>query len=117
MTRYNCDQSTGTSLDGSPASTAKSTPAPPPESTRLTEPSPAAQAVDANLDWDIRDIIGKKFVDGEVLYLVDWRPTLGNAKELVDEFEARLRAQLDSKNGRGGPCLKRGERAMAVVDA
>jgi hypothetical protein len=52
------------------------------------------QVVDANLDWDVRDILSKKVVNGAVHYLVDWRPTLvpedvlGNAKELVDEFEA-----------------------------
>jgi hypothetical protein len=42
---------------------------------------------------------------------------LGNAKELVDEFEARVRAQLESKSGRGGPGLKQGERVMAVAGA
>jgi hypothetical protein len=49
---------------------------------------------------------------------VDWCPTLvpehelGNAKELVDEFEARVRAQRESKSGQGGPdTLKQGERA------
>lgn len=84
----------------------------------------AAQVVDANPDWEVSDILGKKVVDGEVQYLVDWRPTLvpehelGNAKELVDEFEARVRSQRESKRGRGGPgSLKQGERAMAVADA
>lgn len=79
----------------------------------------AAQAVDASLDWEVRDIIGKRVVDGDVHYLVDWRPTLvpehalGNVKELVDEFEARFRAQLTSETGLGGLGLKQGERAVA----
>jgi hypothetical protein len=80
------------------------------------------QVVDTNLDWDVRDILSKKVINDEVHYLVDWRPTLvpehalGNAKELVDEFEARVRAQLKSKSERGGPYLKQGGRAMTVAD-
>jgi hypothetical protein len=41
-------------------------------------------------------------------YLVEWCPTLepehslGQAKELVDEFEAQLRAQRKVENGRRG---------------
>jgi len=52
---------------------------------------------------------------------VDWRPklvpehALGNAEELVEEFEARLRAQFESKKGRGGAGLKQGGRAMVVA--
>lgn len=69
-----------------------------------------------------RDIIGKKDVDGEVYYLVDLRPTLvpeqalGKAKELIDEFKVRLRAQLESKSRRGRPGLTRGEQAVLVAD-
>jgi len=76
----------------------------------------------ANEDWDVRDILGKD-IDGEVYYLVDWRPTLvpehplENAKELVDEFKARLRAQREPKNGRGRPSLKQGDRAMVGAEA
>jgi hypothetical protein len=79
---------------------------------------PAAQVVDATQYWEIRDIIGKKNVAGKIHYLVDWCPTLvperslRSTEELVDEFEARLRTQLKSKNGRGGGLgLKQGERA------
>jgi len=60
--------------------------------------------------------------NGEVHYLVDWRPTLvsehvlGNVKELVDEFKARVRAQLKSKSRQGRPGLKQGKQAMTVAD-
>lgn len=60
-------------------------------------------------------------IDGVLHYLVEWSATLvpehlpghllGHAKELVDEFEARLRAQRGVKNGRGGPDMKRREQA------
>jgi hypothetical protein len=55
-------------------------------------------------------------------YLVEWSATLvpghllGHAKELVDEFEAQLRAQREAKHGRGGPGLKRGEQAVVKAD-
>jgi len=42
----------------------------------LTEPPLAAKAVDANRDWEVRDVIGKEDVDGEVRYLADWYPAL-----------------------------------------
>ena len=57
----------------------------------------AVQATDDNQDWEVRKIIGKEDIDGVLHYLVDWSPTLvpehslGHAKELVDEFEGRLR--------------------------
>ena len=60
---------------------------------------------DLDPDWDVREIIGKEDLDGVSYYLVDWHPTLlpvhslGHAKELVDEFEARVRAQRGSKRG------------------
>jgi hypothetical protein len=41
---------------------------------------------------------------------------LGHAKELVDELEARLRAQRGVKTGRGAG-LKRGEQAVIEADA
>ena len=60
---------------------------------------------DVDPDWDVREIIGKEDLDGVSYYLVDWHPTLlpvhslGHAKELVDEFEARIRAQRGFKRG------------------
>lgn len=72
------------------------------DSAPFTDPALAAQVVDAGPDWEVRDILGKKVVYGKVHYFVDWRPTLvledvlENAKELVDEFEARLRTQRES---------------------
>jgi hypothetical protein len=99
------DQSSATSVDGRVASTARTAPVAP-ESAPLTDPALPPQVVDADPDWEVRDILGKKVVDGKVHYLVDWRLTLvleselGNAKELVDEFEARLRTQRESQHGR-----------------
>ena len=46
--------------------------------------------VDADQDWEVRDIIGKKDLDVEAYYLVDWRLRLvsersqGSAKELLE---------------------------------
>jgi len=42
---------------------------------------------------------------------------LRHTKELVDKFEARLRAQRGAKNGRRGPGLERRERVVVVADA
>jgi hypothetical protein len=77
------------------------------------------QAIDDNQDWEVRKIIGKEDVKGVVHYLVEWCPTLvpenslGNAKELVDEFEARVRAKREVKNRRGRLGMKR---AVTEVD-
>jgi hypothetical protein len=116
-TRCDGDQNSGSSVDGRLPSPVRSTLAAS-ETAPLTGIPPAAQVVDATQYWEIRDIIGKKDVDSKIHYLVDWCPTLvperslRSAKELVDEFEARLRTQLKSKNGRrGGLGLKQGERA------
>jgi hypothetical protein len=103
------------------ASTASTTPgtfepAPPPE------PQLAAQGIDADEDWEVRRIIGKEDIDGVLHYLVEWSATLvpghllGHAKELVDEFEARLQAQRGVKNAPGAG-LKRGEQAVIEADA
>jgi hypothetical protein len=56
-------------------------------------------------------------------YLVEWCPTLvpkhllGHARELMDKFEARLRAQCGVKNRRGGSGLERGEQMAVETDA
>jgi hypothetical protein len=56
-------------------------------------------------------------------YLVEWCPTLvpkhllGHAKELMDEFEARLRAQRGVKNRRGGSGLEQGDQTAVETDA
>ena len=105
QTRRGSGQSSRTSVDGRVASTARTTPVAS-ESAPLTDSALAPQVVDADLDWEIRDILGKKVVNSKVHYLVDWRPTLvledelGNAKELVDEFEARLQTQRKYQHGR-----------------
>ena len=60
---------------------------------------------DVDLNWDIREIIDKEDLDGVSYYLVDWHPillpvhSLGYAKELVNEFEARILAQRGVKRG------------------
>jgi len=41
---------------------------------------------------------------------------LGHAKELVDEFEARLLARRGVKNRQKGPGLKRRERVVVEAD-
>jgi hypothetical protein len=105
QTRRGGDQSFATSVDGRVVSIVRTIPVAS-KSAPLIEPALAPQVVDADLDWDVRDILGKKVVDGKVHYLVDWRPTLvledelGNVKELVDEFEARIRTQRKSQHGR-----------------
>jgi hypothetical protein len=84
------EHSSRTAVDGKLANTARASPA---------TSAPLSQVADANQDWEICDILAKNAVDGELHYLVDWRPTLvpehalGNAKEPVDEFEARFRTQ------------------------
>lgn len=88
-----------------------------------TEPQTTAQVIDANQDWEIRKIIDKEDVDGVPHYLVVWSETLlpitslGNAMELVNEFEARLRAQHRVKCRLGGPGSKRGKRSMVEPDS
>jgi hypothetical protein len=63
---------------------------------------------DADQEWEIRSIIGRQKVDGVVQYWVEWEPTwmreseLGGARELVDEFEARLQARGENQGGQGG---------------
>jgi hypothetical protein len=65
--------------------------------------------VGADQEWGIRNIVGKKDVDGVMQYLVEWNPTLvpkytlKNAKEMANKFETRLRAQARQEKGRGRP--------------
>jgi hypothetical protein len=65
-----------------------------------------AEVTDGNQEWDIRDIIGKEVVSGEVYYSVEWTATLvpkyelGKAKVSVDKFEARLRAHCRQRDGK-----------------
>lgn len=92
------------------------------DSPLLTESQLAAQAIDDNQNWEVRKISGKEDVDGVLHYWVEWASTLepehslGHAKELVDKFEARLRAKLEVKNGRGRPALKQSEQAVLGTD-
>ena len=85
------------------------------ESAPLIEPEVRPQMINADQDWEVRQIIGKEDINGVLHYLVDWRPTLlpehslGHAEELVNKFKARLRAQCKPKN-------KRGRRAAVNAD-
>jgi hypothetical protein len=116
------DESERTSIDGNLASTARTTPVAF-ESASLTEPQLCPEVIDANQDWEVRKIIGREDVDGVLHYLVEWCPTLepehslGHAKELVDKFEARLRAQRGAKSGRGRPGLKVRQQAIGQANA
>ena len=64
------------------------------------------QMIDTNQEWEARKIIGKENVDGVLHYLVEWCPTLepehslGHAKELLVEFEEKLRARRRVKSGK-----------------
>ncbi|CAH0019970.1 unnamed protein product [Clonostachys rhizophaga] len=55
---------------------------------------------DVDVEWEIDgDLMGKEVIDGEVYYLVPWKPTLvpatmmQSALELINRFEARFGAQ------------------------
>jgi hypothetical protein len=76
-------------------------------------PKSDERIVDAGQQWDVRKIIGKEYIDGVLHYLVVWCDTLepehslGQASELVKEFEARIYAQREF-NKRESSGLKRG---------
>lgn len=99
------------SANGNLDSTARTTPVF--ESSPPTEPF-STQVIDNNQTWDVRKIIGKEDVNGELHYWVVWSETLepkhNLPKALVNQFEARLRAQRGVKNTRGG-------RATATANA
>ena len=99
------------STGGEPPSTARTTPAS--ETAPSIELQLCSQLINADQDWEIRRVIGKENVNGVLYYLVDWCPTLlpehslGHAKELVYDFEARFRAQRRlSNDGRSEPRSK-----------
>jgi hypothetical protein len=115
------DGTNSISMDSNLASTAKTTPAF--EYAPQTESKLCPQVIDADRDWEVRKIVGKEYVNGVLHYLVDWYPTLlpehslEHAKELVEDFEARLRTQRDVKNVRVDPYLEQGRRAVVQADA
>ncbi len=70
----------------------------------LSPPSPApAPAFALEEEWEIRKIVAKRRVGSGYVYKVRWKDTclrrseLGNAQGLLQEFEARCRAQPGSK--------------------
>jgi hypothetical protein len=46
------------------------------ESNDPGRPQQVAKVADGKQEWEIRDIIGKEVVNGEVHYLVEWTTTL-----------------------------------------
>jgi hypothetical protein len=85
----------------------------------LTKPQLCPDVNDTSLEWDVREFIGKEYVD-VLHYIVERCPTLEpvhsleHAKELVDEFEARLPALRKDKKGRVGPA--RGSKSLRRFD-
>jgi hypothetical protein len=79
-----------------------------------TTPLPTAQVIDTNQDWEICKVIDRVDVDGVPHYLVVWSETLlpitslGNAMDLVDEFEDKRGVKR-----RGSPGSKRVKRFVA----
>lgn len=82
-------------------------------SASLRKPQLSPELDDTSQDWEVREVIGKEYVDGVLHYMVEWCPTLQpvhsleHAKELVDEFEARLRALHKDNEGGVGHSVKR----------
>jgi hypothetical protein len=99
------DDSESTCIEGNPTTTARTAPASEPVS--LAEPQLVTEAMDADREWEVLDILGREDIDGVRYYWVKWGPTpvaahlLGHAKELVDEFEARVQARRRDKSRRG----------------
>jgi hypothetical protein len=90
----------------------------------IEPPQQMAEVVDANQEWEIRDIVGKVDVDGVVHYWVKWKPSLlpkhvlKNAKDLVNKFEARLQARPRLGNRRERPPQSKvGQRTMLEAQA
>jgi hypothetical protein len=82
---------------------AASTPSTALKTTDLGELQPGALVTDSDEDWEIRNIIGRKVVDGEVHYWVDWEPSW------MPESE------LDGDGGGKRP-LKRGQLGIEQFD-
>ncbi|KAH8588719.1 hypothetical protein B0O99DRAFT_600499 [Bisporella sp. PMI_857] len=108
--------------DGTPSSLADNnfaTTTPASQSAKLTVPQLYPQVINIDHDWEAREIIGRGDVDGVHHYLMDWHLTLlpehslGDAKELVDKFETRLRARRGVGDGRGRLGLKQDVAAWA----
>ena len=106
------DGSESVSVDDNLASTARTTPDVF-ESASLTKSQLSPDVNETSRDWEVREVIGKEYVDGVLHYMVKWCSTLEpvhsleHAKELVDKFEARLGALRKDKGGRVGPGVKR----------
>lgn len=115
------DGSESVSVDGNLASTARTTPDVF-ESASLTKSQLSPDVNETSRNWEVREVIGKEYVDGVLHYMVKWCPTLEpahsleHAKELVDEFEARLRRLRKDKEGRVQLGLKRDGQSVMGTD-
>ena len=73
--------------------------------------------MDANQEWDMREITGKEDIDGVLHYLVEWCPTLvpkdsmGYGQELVAEFEARQARMSQGQESAKGTTVYEGGQA------
>lgn len=89
--------------------------------TALEESQVFTPVPDPGEEWEIRNIVGRKTVGGEVQYLVEWETTwmleseLTGARELIDEFvshmsESKPFGEGGSKKRRGRPPKRAGDR-------
>jgi hypothetical protein len=95
------------------------------EATGLEEsqPQPSGLVTDPDQEWEIRNIVGRKAIGGEVYYWVDWEPTwmaeskLHNAGELRDGFVAQLQYTVreDCDIHGKGFCSKGGQQKITVL--
>ncbi|CAH0024522.1 unnamed protein product [Clonostachys rhizophaga] len=74
-------------------------------SSSMEQSQPTATATDVDAEWEIDgDLMGKEVIDGEVYYLVPWKPTLvpanrmQNALDLINRFEAQFGAPSDKSD-------------------
>lgn len=90
-----CKRIVGEDDHGAAAVTSPPSATPPP----LSPQSPASKNVLEEQEWEISKIIGKRRAGRDCEYKVRWRSTwlprseLGSAQQLLQEFEAQLRAE------------------------
>jgi hypothetical protein len=84
--------------------------------------SGGAQAICIDQVWEVRKTIGKEIVNDILYYWVRWAETLepehtlGDAKEMVDKFEARL-CKREVKKQKKRPGSNRGKHMVVEANA